>query len=80
VGNHALTLHIVDYDGKAVIPPLNGNFGIQLADQQQHGAVNLILNLQGLIFKSYGVHAVNLAIDNRDCGSLPFKISQANQK
>lgn len=75
-GNHALTLHIVDYDGNMVIPALNGQFGIQLDGQEQYGAVNLILNLQGLIFKSYGRYAVNLAIDGREVGSLPFMIKQ----
>jgi len=76
VGNHNLTLHIVDYDGNPVIPPLNGQFAIQLAGQDQVGAINLILNLQGLIFKSFGGHAVNLAIDGREIGSLPFSIKK----
>jgi hypothetical protein len=75
-GNHTLTLHIVDYDGNMVIPALNGQFGIQLDGQEQYGAVNLILNLQGLIFKSYGRYAVNLAIDGHAVGSLPFTIKQ----
>lgn len=73
-GNHKLTLHIVDYDGNMVIPALNGEFQIQLGAQDQQGAINLILNLQGLIFKSYGSYAVNLAIDGREIGSLPFAV------
>jgi hypothetical protein len=75
-GNHTLTLHIVDYDGNLVIPALNGQFGIQLDGQEQYGVVNLTLNLQGLIFKSYGRHAVNLAIDGREASSLPFMIKK----
>jgi hypothetical protein len=75
-GNHQLTLHIVDYDGNMVIPALNGQFQIQLAAQETQGAINLILNLQGLIFKSYGKYAVNLAIDGREIGSLPFSVKK----
>ncbi len=75
-GNHALTLHIVDYDGKMVIPALNGQFTIQLEDKQTQGSVNLVLNLQNLIFRSYGRYDVNLAIDGREIGSLPFSVSQ----
>lgn len=75
-GNHALTLHIVDYDGKMIIPALNGQFSIQLESHQQQGSVNLILNLQNLIFKSYGRYDVNLAIDGREIGSLPFTVLQ----
>ncbi|SRR6266498_1504286 len=77
-GNHNLTLHIVDYDGNMVIPPLQGQFQIQLVGSETQGAINLVLNLQGLIFKSYGRYAVNLAVDARELGSLPFTITKPN--
>jgi hypothetical protein len=75
-GNHNLTLHIIDYDGNMVIPPLTGQFQIQLPDKEPQGAINLVLNLQGLIFKSYGKYDVNLAIDGREIGSIPFSVSK----
>src|SRR3990172_5313162 len=75
-GKHNLTLHIVDNDGNMIIPPLNGEFGIQLAGSDQHGAINLVLNLQGLPFTRYSEYAVNLAIDNHELGSLPFWVKQ----
>ena len=78
VGAHNLTLHIVDYDGHMVIPPLQGQFQIQLGGSDSRGAVNLVLNLQGLIFKSYGNYAINLAIDGHEIGSLPFSVRKPN--
>ncbi len=75
-GKHNLTLHIVDYDGNMIIPPLNGDFGIQLIGNDQHGAINLVLNLQGLSFSRYGEYVVNLAIDNHKLDSLPFWVKQ----
>ena len=75
-GKHNLTLHIVDNDGNMIVPPLNGEFGIQLAGSDQHGAINLVLNLQGLPFNRYSEYAVNLAIDNHELGSLPFWVKQ----
>ncbi len=75
-GKHNLTLHIVDNDGNMIIPPLNGEFAIQLAENDQHGAINLVLNLQGLPFNRYGEYAVNLAIDSHASGSLAFWVKQ----
>ncbi len=73
-GKHSLTLHIVDNNGNMIIPPLNGEFGFQLPPREQHGAINLVLNLQGLSFNSYGDYDVNLAIDGRQLGSIPFSV------
>jgi hypothetical protein len=75
-GKHSLTLHIVDTDGNMIIPPLTGEFGIKLAENERHGMINLILNLQGLTFNRYGEYAVNLAIDNHELDSLPFWVKQ----
>ena len=44
-GKHNLVLHIVDNDGNMIIPPLNGDFGIQLPGNDRHGTINLVLNL-----------------------------------
>lgn len=75
-GRHGLTLHIVDSDGNMIIPPLNGDFGIQLPGNEQHGTINLVLNLQGLPLNRYGEYAVNLAIDNHELDSLPFWVKR----
>lgn len=75
-GKHSLTLHIVDYDGNMIVPPLNGEFGIQLLGNDRRGMINLVLNLQGLPFNRYGEYAVNLAIDNHELDSLPFWVKQ----
>jgi len=75
-GKHTLTLHVVDTDGKTVIPPLNGEFTIQLVGNDRQGAINLVLNLQGLLFNRYGEYAVNLAVDNHHLGNVPFWIKQ----
>jgi len=75
-GKHSLALHIVDNDGKMIIPPLNGEFGIQLAGNDRHGMINLVLNLQGLPFNHYGEYAINLAIDSHELDSLPFWVKR----
>ncbi len=75
-GKHDLTLHIVDEDGSMIVPPLTGEFGVQLAGNDKLGTINLVLNLQGLSFNRYGEYAVNLAIDSHELGSIPFWVKQ----
>lgn len=71
-GPHSLTLHIVDVDGKLILPPLSGQFVVQLPEGERHGFINLALNLQGLTFTRYGEYAINLAIDNNWQRSISF--------
>ena len=75
-GKHNLTLHIVDYDGNMIIPPLSGEFGIQLAGNDQHGTINLVLNLQGLKFQHPGEYAVNLVINREEKASFQLMLKQ----
>lgn len=75
-GKHNLTLHLVDNDGKMLMPPLTGEFDVQLVGNDRQGAMNLILNLQGLSFNRYGEYAINLAIDSHELDSLPFWVKQ----
>lgn len=77
-GEHELVLHIVDYDGKMIIPPLNGKFMVQLPNNERHGTINLVLNLQGLTFNTVGEYAVNVSIDKHQIASLPFHVRQAH--
>jgi len=75
-GRHRLTLHIVDDDANMVIPPLQGEFEIQLKPNDRQATANLVLNLQGLQLLKYGEYAVNLAIDGREEASVPFFVRQ----
>jgi hypothetical protein len=79
VGEHSLVIHIVDHDGKQIMPEINGQFGLQIAGDDRSSTINLIMNMQGLVFTQYGEHAINLAIDKNEIASLPFWIRQPQQ-
>src|SRR5262249_42569170 len=78
-GKHNLVLHIVDHDGKMIVPPLQGEFAIQLPGDSRSATINLVLNLNGLSFANYGEYAINLAIDSHELGSLPFWVNPQPQ-
>lgn len=74
-GEHTITLHLIDEDGKHVIQPLEGRLRV-------HGAAgttstsNLILNLQGLKLSRFGEMAFNLMIDGKPVATLPLYVRQ----
>lgn len=79
-GPHRLALHIVDQDGNAVMPPLEGEFHIGLPENQPLGSINLVLNLGGLPVKRYGIHEVKLVLDGQVKGEVPFWVKPMEDK
>ncbi len=71
-GKHKLAIHIVDEDGKQVLPPLEPEFNIAFPDTEQSSTINLILNIQRLRLDHFGEYAINLAIDGKQESSLPL--------
>jgi hypothetical protein len=72
-GEHTITLHLIDEDGKHVMQPLEGRLRVQAAPSQT-ATSNLILNLQGLKLPRFGELAFHLQIDGKPSGSLPLYI------
>lgn len=72
-GEHTITLHLIDEDGKHVMQPLEGRLRVQVAANQT-ATSNLILNLQGLKLPRFGELAFHLQVDGKPAGSLPLYI------
>lgn len=76
-GEHLIKINIIDEDGKPVVPPFESKGRVQFGDIPLTSlAVNIILNLQGLKFASFGEYAVDLLVDGRHAASLPLMVSQ----
>jgi hypothetical protein len=74
-GEHTITLHLVDEDGKHVIQPLEGRLRVQ-GQPGTTSTSNLILNLQGLKLTRFGEMAFNLMIDGQPVATLPLYVRQ----
>ena len=72
-GEHAITLHLIDADGKHVIQPLEGRLRVH-GGASSTATSNLILNMQGLRLEKYGELAFHLAIDGQPSGNLPLHV------
>jgi hypothetical protein len=80
-GGHSVRINIVDEDGKAVVPPLEAGVNIQFRETQFTSiSTNMILNLQGLKFHTYGEYSIDLAVDGRHEASLPLYVHRMQGK
>ena len=75
-GEHKVRISVIDQDGKAIVPRLDGNISVQVREDVGSSVVNLILNLQRLKFENYGEYRIDLAIDGKVEGSLPFNVRE----
>lgn len=77
-GKHTFNVHFIGADGKYIIPQLDGDFDIKINDERDSsGAVNIILNVQGVKLEQFGEYAISLFIDGKEVTSLPFFVKQA---
>jgi len=72
-GEHSITLHLIDEDGKHVMQPLEGRLRVH-GTPSATATSNLILNMQGLKLTRFGELAFHLQIDGKPAGSLPLYI------
>jgi len=75
-GEHKVSIAVIDQDGKPIVPKLNGNISVRARPDGGSSVVNLILNLQRLKFENYGEYRIDLAIDGKVEGSLPFSVRE----
>ncbi len=73
-GEHRVKINLVNDDGKAVFPGLDGNISVKIPPDGQSICANMILNLNGLKFENAGQYSIDLAIDGRHEKSLPIYI------
>jgi len=75
-GEHKVSINVIDQDGKAIVPRLNGKISVRAREDVGSSVVNLILNLQRLKFENYGEYRIDLAIDGKVEASLPFSVRE----
>lgn len=73
-GAHKLKVNFVDEDGKPLIPPLQADLQVQVADAADSSAANLVLNINNLKIENPGRYSIDVAIDGRQERSLPLRI------
>jgi hypothetical protein len=75
-GEHPVRLSIIDEDGNAIGPKLEGNVAVHVHEQIDFMAVNLILNIHRMKLEKFGRYRIDLSINDQHIGELPFNLRQ----
>jgi hypothetical protein len=73
-GFHTVNVLFVDEDGRAIVPPMETSFDVELPDDLFFSTRNLILNLQQLPFSRRGAYSIDVSIDGRQMASIPLQV------
>jgi len=78
-GNHRVKISLIDADGRAVIPGIDGNIAIRFPETASSVCANMVLNMNGLKFEKPGQYSIELALDGRYEKSLPINVVEIQQ-
>lgn len=73
-GDHTLQLAMIDEDGKNLLPKIEAQMKIKLADHMFFSSNNLIFNLQGLQFPAAGQYSIDIRLDNQIIARIPLQV------
>jgi hypothetical protein len=73
-GAHRVKMNVVDEDGQAIVPGLDGNIAITFPGDVHSVCANVVLNINGLKFQKPGQYSIDLAMDGRHEKSLPINV------
>ena len=75
-GDHRIKITVVDEDGKAVMPALEGKMAVRFGAEDDSTVANFIINIQQLKLEKFGQYSIDLALDARHEGSLPLLVKK----
>lgn len=73
-GGKNCEIRIMDYDGRAVLPPISATMAVTVPETRDSAAVNLIVNINGIAFQRPGKYRIDLVVDARVAASLPVEV------
>jgi hypothetical protein len=78
-GKHQLRVTMIDEDGRNLLPRLEPNLEVRMADNLFFATVNMVFNLQGLKFEKPGHYSIDVSVDDNIVARIPLQIVQMAQ-
>ena len=81
-GVHDFSVSIIDQDGHPVDSkmPIKADMPVKVPEDVPFVTRNLVMNLQGLRFKSLGLYSIDVTIDGELVARIPLRILKAKEK
>jgi len=73
-GVFPVKINIVNEDGKAIVPPIEGSLEINIPDDAVFFTRNVVFNLQHIKFDRAGFYSIDVSINGRPVTGIPFRV------
>ena len=71
-----VAIRIIDADGQDVIPPVQQQMQFNVQAPALFGFLNVVIQLGGLEFRSYGAYAIHLLLSGNELARVAFQVIQ----
>jgi hypothetical protein len=73
-GAKRLEVHIIDEDGKDILPPIMGSFNVQMKENTTQAVGRIVVEFGNMEFKQYGTYSVRAAVEGIEMASIDFRV------
>jgi hypothetical protein len=79
-GEKDMELHLIDEDGKDIIPVLKGKFNIPISIEGAESIGRIAMQFNNVEFPRYGVYSLHAVVQGNEMVRIPLKLSPSPQK
>lgn len=76
VGQKRFEIHIIDADGKDIIPPVRNMIQLQMREGTSEAVARIVMEFANVEFPHYGTYSVKAAIDGIEMSSVDFRVAE----
>ncbi|MBI3880007.1 MAG: hypothetical protein HY301_08065 [Verrucomicrobia bacterium] len=73
-GKHKFSIKLIDSDGRNVLPKLEPEIQVKLAEEMFLASHNFVINLQGLKFDKPGQYSIDVSYDGEIVSRVPLQV------
>ncbi|MEQ2008792.1 MAG: hypothetical protein ABMA26_18585 [Limisphaerales bacterium] len=73
-GKHTLRVNLIDDDGQSLPLKIEAPLEIRLPENQFFATVNLVFNVQGMLFKKSGQYSIDATLDGKMIARIPLQV------
>lgn len=74
-GQKDIEVHLIDEDGKKVVPAIKGQFGLPAAKGATESTGRFVVEFGNVEFPRYGSYSVHVIVQGMEMVALPFRVA-----
>jgi hypothetical protein len=76
-GEKNFEVHLIDDDGKEIMPALKGQFNIPRPPSGTESTGRLAMRFDGVEFPRYGNYSIHMVLEGHEMSRIPLRVAQA---